>query len=134
MNETVVGEKGMAVAPHRAAVESAAEVMRGGGNAVAAMIAAAATIAVVYPHMNTAQARGTMKAAIDETRSIAAAWDILTLEEKSIIFRATGSLPGSLRWRRSPTASADTRNTPCSTSQERRGHRPKSTTLLPMRP
>jgi gamma-glutamyltranspeptidase/glutathione hydrolase len=52
MNETVVGEKGMAVAPHRAAAESAAEVMRAGGNAVEAMIAAAATIAVVYPHMN----------------------------------------------------------------------------------
>ena len=52
MNETVVGERGMAVAPHRAAAESAAEVMRAGGNAVEAMIAAAATIAVVYPHMN----------------------------------------------------------------------------------
>jgi gamma-glutamyltranspeptidase len=52
MNETVVGEKGMAVAPHRAAAEAAAEVMRAGGNAVEAMIAAAATIAVVYPHMN----------------------------------------------------------------------------------
>ncbi len=53
MNETVVGEKGMAVAPHRAAAESAAEVMRAGGNAVEAMIAAAATIAVVYPHTNS---------------------------------------------------------------------------------
>ncbi len=53
MNETVVGEKGMAVAPHRAAAESAAEVMRAGGNAVEAMIAAAATIAVVYPQMNS---------------------------------------------------------------------------------
>ncbi len=53
MNETVVGEKGMAVAPHRAAAEAAAEVMREGGNALEAMIAAAATIAVVYPHMNS---------------------------------------------------------------------------------
>ena len=53
MNETVVGEKGMAVAPHRAAAEAAAEVMRAGGNAVEAMIAAAATIAVVYPQMNS---------------------------------------------------------------------------------
>ena len=53
MNETVVGEKGMAVAPHRAAAETAAEVMRAGGNAVEAMIAAAATIAVVYPQMNS---------------------------------------------------------------------------------
>ena len=53
MNETVIGEKGMAVAPHRAAAEAAAEVMRAGGNAVEAMIAAAATIAVVYPQMNS---------------------------------------------------------------------------------
>ena len=52
MNETVVGEKGMVVAPHRAAAEVGAEVLRAGGNAIEAMIAAAATIAVVYPHMN----------------------------------------------------------------------------------
>lgn len=53
MNETVVGERGMAVAPHRAAAEVAAEALRAGGNAVEATIAAAATIAVVYPHMNS---------------------------------------------------------------------------------
>jgi oxamate amidohydrolase len=53
VNETVVGERGMAVAPHRAAAETAAEVLRAGGNAVEATIAAAATIAVVYPHMNS---------------------------------------------------------------------------------
>ena len=52
MNETVVGEKGMVVAPHAAAAEAGAEVMRAGGNAVEAIVAAAATIAVVYPHMN----------------------------------------------------------------------------------
>lgn len=43
---------GIAVAPHRLAAESACDVMREGGNAIEAMIAAAATIAVVYPHMN----------------------------------------------------------------------------------
>jgi oxamate amidohydrolase len=53
VNDTVVGEKGMAVAPHRAAAEAAAEVLRSGGNAIEATIAAAATIAVVYPHMNS---------------------------------------------------------------------------------
>jgi gamma-glutamyltranspeptidase/glutathione hydrolase len=53
VNETVVGEKGMVVAPHRAAAEAGAEVLREGGNAIEAMIAAAATIAVVYPHMNS---------------------------------------------------------------------------------
>ena len=52
MGETVVGEKGMVVAPHRAAAEAGAEILRAGGNAFEAMIAAAATIAVVYPHMN----------------------------------------------------------------------------------
>ena len=52
MNETVIGEKGMVVAPHSAAAEAGAEAMRAGGNALEAIIAAAATIAVVYPHMN----------------------------------------------------------------------------------
>lgn len=52
MTETVVSEKGMVTAPHRAAAEAGAEVLRAGGNAVEAMLAMAATIAVVYPHMN----------------------------------------------------------------------------------
>ena len=43
----------MAVAPHALAAQSALEVLREGGNALEAMIAAAATIAVVYPHMNS---------------------------------------------------------------------------------
>ncbi len=51
MSETVVGEKGMVTAPHRAAAEVGAEVLRAGGNAIEAMIAMAAAIAVVYPHM-----------------------------------------------------------------------------------
>ena len=42
----------MAVAPHSLASQSALAVLREGGNALEAMIAAAATIAVVYPHMN----------------------------------------------------------------------------------
>jgi len=47
------GIQGMAVAPHSLASESALAVLREGGNALEAMIAAAATIAVVYPHMNS---------------------------------------------------------------------------------
>ena len=45
--------RGMVVAPHALAAQSASAVLREGGNAVEAMVAAAATIAVVYPHMNS---------------------------------------------------------------------------------
>jgi gamma-glutamyltranspeptidase len=48
----MVKGRGIAVAPHAAAAESAASVLREGGDAIEAMVAAAATIAVVYPHMN----------------------------------------------------------------------------------
>jgi gamma-glutamyltranspeptidase/glutathione hydrolase len=47
------GTRGMAVAPHSLAAESAIGVLREGGNAIEAMVSAAATIAVVYPHMNS---------------------------------------------------------------------------------
>jgi gamma-glutamyltranspeptidase/glutathione hydrolase len=47
------GTRGMAVAPHSLAAQSALAVLREGGNAVEAMIAAAASIAIVYPHMNS---------------------------------------------------------------------------------
>ena len=53
MLNPVRGRRGMAVAPHALASQSALAVLREGGNAVEAMIAAAATIAVVYPHMNS---------------------------------------------------------------------------------
>lgn len=45
--------RGMAVAPHALAAQSALAVLRERGNAIEAMVAAAATIAVVYPHMNS---------------------------------------------------------------------------------
>ncbi len=47
------GMQGMAVAPHSLAAESALAILKEGGNALEAMVAAAATIAVVYPHMNS---------------------------------------------------------------------------------
>src|SRR5512146_1191168 len=53
MSTAVRGRRGMAVAPHALAAQSALDVLRDGGNAIEAMIAAAATIAVVYPHMNS---------------------------------------------------------------------------------
>ncbi|MEP7156926.1 MAG: gamma-glutamyltransferase family protein [Betaproteobacteria bacterium] len=46
-----VFRNGIAVAPHAAAADAAAHILREGGNAIEAMVAAAATIAVVYPHM-----------------------------------------------------------------------------------
>ena len=44
--------RGMVVAPHALAAQSGLAVLREGGNALEAMVAAAATISVVYPHMN----------------------------------------------------------------------------------
>lgn len=43
---------GMVVAPHGDAARTGAMILREGGNAIEAMLAMAATIAVVYPHMN----------------------------------------------------------------------------------
>ena len=43
---------GSCVAPHHLAASAGRDVLKQGGNAVEAMVAAAAAIAVVYPHMN----------------------------------------------------------------------------------
>lgn len=53
MFETVQARRGIAVAPHHLAAQSAQRIMREGGSAIEAMVAAAATISVVYPHMNS---------------------------------------------------------------------------------
>lgn len=50
--DTTTSSGGMVVAPHSAAAEAGAEILAEGGSAIEAMIAAASTIAVVYPHMN----------------------------------------------------------------------------------
>ena len=44
--------RGIVAAPHGAAVEAGRAVLAEGGNALEAMVAMAATIAAVYPHMN----------------------------------------------------------------------------------
>jgi len=46
------GRRGMVSAPHRLASEAGVAALRDGGNALDAAVAAVATIAVVYPHMN----------------------------------------------------------------------------------
>ena len=43
----------MVVAPHQLAAQAGLRVLREGGNAIEAAVATAATIAVVYPHMNS---------------------------------------------------------------------------------
>ena len=44
--------RGIAAAPHHAAAEAGRAILAEGGNALEAMVAMAATIAAVYPHMN----------------------------------------------------------------------------------
>src|SRR5215831_10972805 len=44
--------RGVVAAPHAAAADAGREILADGGNAIEAMIAMAATIAVAYPHMN----------------------------------------------------------------------------------
>ncbi|MCI4236726.1 gamma-glutamyltransferase family protein [Dickeya dianthicola] len=52
MMQSNIAPSGMAVTPHHLASASAQRILRAGGNAIEAMVAAAAAIAVVYPHMN----------------------------------------------------------------------------------
>ncbi len=52
MLETTTAARGMVVAPHHLASQAGLRVLAEGGNAIEAMIAAASTIASVYPHMN----------------------------------------------------------------------------------
>jgi gamma-glutamyltranspeptidase/glutathione hydrolase len=52
MLHTLSALGGMQVAPHHLAAQAGRDVLRDGGNAVEAMVAAASTIAVTYPHMN----------------------------------------------------------------------------------
>ena len=53
MFETPRAHRGMVVAPHHLAAQAGLAILREGGNAVEAMVAAASTVAVVYPHMNS---------------------------------------------------------------------------------
>jgi oxamate amidohydrolase len=53
MLQTPRATRGMVVAPHQLAAQAGLAVLREGGNAIEAMVAAASTVAVVYPHMNS---------------------------------------------------------------------------------
>lgn len=52
MLKTVYSTGAMMVAPHHLAAQAGRDVLQEGGNAIEAMVAAAASIAAVYPHMN----------------------------------------------------------------------------------
>jgi gamma-glutamyltranspeptidase/glutathione hydrolase len=52
MIQTPRATRGMVTTPHHLASQAGLRVLADGGNAVEAMVAAAATVAVVYPHMN----------------------------------------------------------------------------------
>ena len=52
MLNSVFATGGIVTAPHHLAADAGRDVLRDGGNAVEAMIAMAAAIPVVYPHMN----------------------------------------------------------------------------------
>jgi gamma-glutamyltranspeptidase/glutathione hydrolase len=53
MIETALGTNIAFTAPHRLATKAGFDILEAGGSAVEAMVAAAAQIAVVYPHMNS---------------------------------------------------------------------------------
>lgn len=53
MLKSLKSPRGMVTAPHHLASQAGLAVLRDGGNAVEAVVAMAATIAVVYPHMNS---------------------------------------------------------------------------------
>lgn len=97
MINSVRGTRGMAVAPHALAAQSALAVLREGGNAIEAMIAAAACIAVVYPHMNSIggdsfwllSVPGQAPGAIDACGAAAQAASIDWYRERGI----TGAIP-----------------------------------------
>lgn len=92
MQNSIRATRGMAVAPHALAAQAALAVLREGGNAVEAMIAAAASIAVVYPHMNSIggdafwliHAPGQAPRAIDACGAAAAAASIDWYTERGI--------------------------------------------------
>lgn len=53
MLQTAQALGGMVVAPHHLAAQAGRDILREGGSAAEATVAAAATVAVVYPHMNS---------------------------------------------------------------------------------
>ena len=57
MLNTARSLKGMATSPHHLASQAGLAVLREGGTAIEAAVAMAASIAVIYPHMNAHRRR-----------------------------------------------------------------------------
>ena len=91
-----VAAHGMAVAPHHLASQSALAVLREGGSAIEAMVAAAATIAVVYPHMNGLGGDGfwLIVPTGGDTRAQPTATATITSSAGRSVTRATAAGPG----------------------------------------
>ena len=53
MQSSKMSFKNMMVAPHHLAAKTGSDILKEGGNAIEAMIASAAMMSVVYPHMNS---------------------------------------------------------------------------------
>lgn len=76
-----IAPEGMVVTPHHLATQSALAILKEGGTAIEAMVSAAATIAVIYPHMNSIGGDGF--------------WLIIPPHEEPLVIEACGAL-GSL--------------------------------------
>lgn len=76
-----IAPEGMVVTPHHLATQSAVTILKEGGTAMEAAVAAAATVSVVYPHMNSIGGDGV--------------WLIVPPHEDPIVIEACGAA-GSL--------------------------------------
>ncbi len=92
MLQTTRSYRGMVTAPHHLAARAGLRVLEDGGNAIEAMVAAAAAITVVYPHMNALggdnfwliHAPGKDVVGVDACGGAAAAADIAFYEDHGL--------------------------------------------------
>ncbi len=110
-NLSALSSSGLATTPHYLASESAASILREGGNAIEAMIAAAATIAVAYPHMNSIggdsfwllHESGKLPVAIDACGAAAQAASLDWYRERGMAYDSPNAAQTSIGFR-GPTA------------------------------
>ena len=87
--------RGVVAAPHHTAVEAGRDVIAEGGNAIEAMVAMAATIAAVYPHMNHIGGDGfwLFRAPNGRVRAIAAAGSCRSACARRELYREHETIP-----------------------------------------